>query len=167
MKQEQKSKIAEGLRAVRIQLGWTQKELADRSGVDRATISLIENGHEDPRARTVTRLAEAMGMNPAELWRNESGFTDQFTPQDSESISGELEYEPIVAEHLHSGLEELLFDEHTRLLINITAEEETMLRSIRTRREAPLTKDFFVDVLIAYRRHKSSNPARQKSEGES
>ena len=143
----------------------TQRELAENAGIDRATISLIENGRENPRADTVLKLAEVLGVNPADLWRRESrNYPDPHPPdpEDREELekslamvreSGDLRYEPLNEYLLHPGLEELLGDERTRLMLSITEEEEAMLRSIRTRRDAPLNREFFLDVLISYRRH--------------
>lgn len=44
------------LRERRIELGWTQAELAERAGVPQADISRIENGRLDPRWSTIHRL---------------------------------------------------------------------------------------------------------------
>jgi transcriptional regulator with XRE-family HTH domain len=45
----------------------TADELAERSGVARNTISRIERGVVEPQATTVHKLAEALGVNVAEL----------------------------------------------------------------------------------------------------
>ena len=42
--------------------GLTQKELADRSGINQADISRIERGVGNPSLRTIKRLASSMGM---------------------------------------------------------------------------------------------------------
>ncbi len=44
----------------RRELGWTQKELADRSGVGQAEISRIERGSRSPTIETYSRLAAAL-----------------------------------------------------------------------------------------------------------
>ena len=44
------------IRARRIELGWTQSELAERSGVPQADISRIENDRLDARWSTLQRL---------------------------------------------------------------------------------------------------------------
>ena len=49
------------LRALR---GWSQKELADASGVDKSQISRYELGREAPSRRTQERLAAAVGLPP-------------------------------------------------------------------------------------------------------
>lgn len=40
----------------------TQKELADRTGIDQSDISKIETGNANPALSTLKRLAEGMGM---------------------------------------------------------------------------------------------------------
>lgn len=50
----------DSIRARRTYLGWTQAELADRSGVSQADISRIENGQLDARWSTIHRLSEAL-----------------------------------------------------------------------------------------------------------
>ncbi|WP_248929220.1 helix-turn-helix transcriptional regulator [Paenibacillus hamazuiensis] len=46
----------------RIQLGWTQKELADKVGLHQESIARIESGGTIPRMDTVFKLAFALGM---------------------------------------------------------------------------------------------------------
>lgn len=57
-----------GLRFWRQAAGLTQRELATLSGVERAQISRIEQGHvEVPRPATVRKLADALGVDPIDL----------------------------------------------------------------------------------------------------
>ena len=63
-------------------------------------------------------------------------------------------YEPINPGRLPPALDEMLTIESNRLRYGITDEEEAMLRSIRTRSHKPMTREFFEEVLIAYRRHR-------------
>ena len=46
---------------LREELNITQQELADRTGINRADISRIENGNANPSLKTMKRLASAMG----------------------------------------------------------------------------------------------------------
>ncbi|AZK48845.1 XRE family transcriptional regulator [Paenibacillus lentus] len=46
----------------RIELGWTQQELADKVGLHQESIARIENGGSVPRLDTVLKLAFALGM---------------------------------------------------------------------------------------------------------
>lgn len=40
----------------------TQQQLADRTGIDRADISKLENGNANPSLRMLKRLAQGLGM---------------------------------------------------------------------------------------------------------
>jgi transcriptional regulator with XRE-family HTH domain len=46
----------------RVELGWTQKELAEKVGLHQESIARIENGGSIPRLDTVFKLALALGM---------------------------------------------------------------------------------------------------------
>lgn len=46
----------DAIRERRIDLGWTQTELAKRTGISQADISRLENGHLDARWSTIQRL---------------------------------------------------------------------------------------------------------------
>ncbi len=52
----------EELRRLRKERGLTQRELADASGVDPATISQIERGNRRPHLETLDSLADALGV---------------------------------------------------------------------------------------------------------
>lgn len=53
-----------GLKSLRVQQGWTQRDLARESGVRQDTISDIETRHRpNPRWSTVRALAEALGVS--------------------------------------------------------------------------------------------------------
>lgn len=45
----------------------TQQELADRAGIGLATLNRIENDRAEPQFRTIRKLAEALGVDPATL----------------------------------------------------------------------------------------------------
>jgi transcriptional regulator with XRE-family HTH domain len=46
----------------RISQNLTQKELAERTGIDQADISKLENGTRNPSLNLLKRLADGMGM---------------------------------------------------------------------------------------------------------
>lgn len=62
----QLDRLGGSIRARRIEFGWTQSELADRSGVPQADISRIENDRLDARWSTLQRLLTALaeGVEP-------------------------------------------------------------------------------------------------------
>lgn len=59
--------VADRVRAERRALKWTQQELAEVSGVSRATIARIEAGTHAPTLATLRKLAEVMGLRVADL----------------------------------------------------------------------------------------------------
>ncbi|MEV6825287.1 tetratricopeptide repeat protein [Amycolatopsis sp. NPDC051102] len=56
--------FGELLRACRLAAGWTQDELAGRSGVSAHSISVLEAGRRRPRLSSVGMLAEALALDP-------------------------------------------------------------------------------------------------------
>jgi transcriptional regulator with XRE-family HTH domain len=60
------------LKAARSRADMTLSELAEKSGVAIDTISAIERGVRVPQARTLHKLAQALGVDPAALIRNEA-----------------------------------------------------------------------------------------------
>ncbi len=52
----------------RRELGWTQQELADRTGMSPDMISRIETGGSGARFNTVEKIASALDVDPAALF---------------------------------------------------------------------------------------------------
>ncbi len=63
--------IGERLRKQRTRRALTQAELAERSSVTTATVARIERDEIEPRMTTLRKLADALGVDPAELVGNE------------------------------------------------------------------------------------------------
>ena len=55
-----------GLARCRIAAALSQRELAKSAGVSHVTIARLESGH-DAHPRTIRKLAEALGVKPADL----------------------------------------------------------------------------------------------------
>ncbi|PLS84899.1 MAG: hypothetical protein CYG60_15455 [Actinobacteria bacterium] len=58
----------EELTRIRNERGWTQQQLSDESGVNKATINQIERGKRSPNVETLTRLAHALGVGVADFF---------------------------------------------------------------------------------------------------
>jgi transcriptional regulator with XRE-family HTH domain len=58
----------EQVKQLREERGWSQLELARRSGVDNAVISVVEAGKRSPSLPTLKKLATALGVDLAELF---------------------------------------------------------------------------------------------------
>lgn len=52
------------IRIIRAARGYSQKELAQRSGCDASYISLLEGGSRTPSMKTLGQLSEAFGIPP-------------------------------------------------------------------------------------------------------
>lgn len=63
----QTESIGERVRRYRRERGWTQAQLARKTGLSRKTISSIELGRERPLERTTRTLAEALGVEQDRL----------------------------------------------------------------------------------------------------
>ncbi len=66
--------IAQNLLIARTMLNWTQQQLANASGVSRATIAQLEAGLGDPRISTLESLAGALYVTSVFLLLDQGGF---------------------------------------------------------------------------------------------
>lgn len=55
------------VRAWRLHLGLTQKDVADKMGITQASFSQMENNHDKLRPSTLKRIADAMGIEWEQL----------------------------------------------------------------------------------------------------
>lgn len=70
-------RIAQRLRALRAERGWSLDDLAGRSGVSRATLSRLENAEVSPTAAVLGRLCGAFGLTMSRLMHM---VEDSFAP---------------------------------------------------------------------------------------
>jgi len=61
--------VGEQIRHVREHHDLTQQTVCERSGLDVATYSRIEQGHSSPKLDTLIRIADAIGVEVEELVR--------------------------------------------------------------------------------------------------
>ncbi len=66
--QQSGSVLAERLKALRVQRGWTQGQAGKASGVATSTLSKIENGLMSPTYDVLLKLAHGLGVDIAELF---------------------------------------------------------------------------------------------------
>ena len=59
----------DAVKEIRRRKGWSQKDLANESGVGQDTISGIESGRHEPRPSTLRKLADALGVEVADFFR--------------------------------------------------------------------------------------------------
>lgn len=70
-------RLAQRLKTLRSEAGWSMDELAKRSGVSRATLSRLENADVSPTASVLGKLCAAYGMPMSRLMRM---VEDDFAP---------------------------------------------------------------------------------------
>lgn len=63
--------VGDRLRSHRQRACLTQQALAERAGLDKQAVSLIENAHQTPRLDTLWRLARALDVAVADLVADE------------------------------------------------------------------------------------------------
>ena len=59
--------IGERLKSLRVELALTQAELAEKAGVNTATVARLERNETEPHMPTVRKLAQALGVEPRAL----------------------------------------------------------------------------------------------------
>ena len=67
--------LASRLRLARKEKGWTQMQLAEKTGSTQAVIQKIENG-KSLRPRNVVKLAQVLGVSPAWLMFGQESFDE-------------------------------------------------------------------------------------------
>jgi len=55
------------VKALRTERGWTQEDLADKSGVGRVFVSQLENGHKDVCLGVMEALADSFDISLSDL----------------------------------------------------------------------------------------------------
>ncbi|RVU37775.1 XRE family transcriptional regulator [Hwanghaeella grinnelliae] len=102
-------RLAERLRGLRLERGWSLDDLATRSGISRATLSRLENAAVSATAMVLGKLCAVHGLTLSRLmhlveqdfaplvrradqteWTdNETGFTRRIVSPPSEALTGE------------------------------------------------------------------------------
>lgn len=67
MKKEILVEFGKKVRAKRLELGLSQEELADKAGVHRTYIGMIERAEKNITLENIEKIAKALGINPREL----------------------------------------------------------------------------------------------------
>jgi transcriptional regulator with XRE-family HTH domain len=93
------------LRALREARGWTQRDLAHRTGRSQARISQVEQGRDNVRLATLVNLLEALGYDLVALPKGHSSAIKQIFP---ESVTAGA---AVGAPHLRQGKPSTLLDE--------------------------------------------------------
>jgi len=63
--------VGANLRRLREEKGWSQEELADRTGLHRTYISGIERGVRNPTVTIIAKISGPLGVKPGSCWVKE------------------------------------------------------------------------------------------------
>lgn len=65
---EHAKKLADAIKNARTELGWTQEELAEKSGTEVRTIINMEKGRGNPKLKTLYAVIRALKMDAREIF---------------------------------------------------------------------------------------------------
>jgi transcriptional regulator with XRE-family HTH domain len=81
-------RLGDRIRAARKAKGWTQQELAEKTGMTAAFLSYLENGSRRAGFESLLKLAEALSVEPEFLLGGKLGQEKPETPYISVSLEG-------------------------------------------------------------------------------
>lgn len=87
------------IKELRLKKGFSQEEMAERSGLDRTFISILERGQKNPSLSTLVRLCASLGIGLDSLFRD---FPNVLSP-DALDMSEEIEL-PLMGTAVSCGL---------------------------------------------------------------
>lgn len=64
--------LSANIRKYRQRKGWSQERLAEASGLHRTYVSGVERGARNPTVKIVGKLAKALGVKAADLFKEQS-----------------------------------------------------------------------------------------------
>lgn len=79
-------RIAERLRGLRAERGWSLDQLATRTGVSRATLSRLENSEVSPTASVLGKLCSAHGLTLSRLMHLVEGDFEPVLRRDAQPV---------------------------------------------------------------------------------
>ncbi len=78
--------LARRLTELRRARNWPLEDLAERTGISRATLSRIERGDTSPTASVLGKLAAVFGLSMAELFGAASATIERLVPRDVQAV---------------------------------------------------------------------------------
>lgn len=81
--QRVRAALGDAVRRLRLERGWTQKELAHHAGFDRKSINRVENAAYSPTVDRIVMLARALDVSAADLLDDRARTRKHTDPKDS------------------------------------------------------------------------------------
>lgn len=101
------------IRQLREANGWSQDRLADFAGLHRTHVSLIENAKREVQLDTVAKLATALGLDPADLFRRALPKPRSEREKLDDLLPALREYQALATAH---GIDDVFQDNGGKLL---------------------------------------------------
>lgn len=101
--------VGERIKGKRIELGWSQQELAKKAGYsDKTAISKIEHAGNDVTLKQIKRIAKSMNVDPAEFmgWSDEAPVLIE-TPKSGDREEALAEYAKALYENYQKASPEI------------------------------------------------------------
>lgn len=83
--------FGERVKKIRLEKGWTQKQLAEKCDMHDSALRRIENGKKTPKVITVEKLSKALEVDPAELMFGDDVYiktAEKFMEAEQNQFSG-------------------------------------------------------------------------------
>ncbi len=68
-----RARVARNLRRLRAERGLTQEEVAERAGLNRNYVGMIEREENSPTGDTLEKIAEVLTVDPGDLLKTQGG----------------------------------------------------------------------------------------------
>ena len=81
-------RLGDRLKAARAAKGWTQSELAEKTGLTPAFLSYLENGTRSGSLDSLVKLAEALSLDPEALLGGKAPSKKPYPPIPTISLEG-------------------------------------------------------------------------------
>ena len=100
--------VGERIKEKRIELGWSQQELAKRAGYsDKTAISKIEHAGNDITLKQIKRIAKSMNVDPAELMGWDEPVILEIDKRRGDREEALIEYAKVFYEHYKNASPEI------------------------------------------------------------
>lgn len=76
----------EKIKKLRIQRGFTQKELGEKAGISESTIRKYELGQRNPKFETISRIASSLGVSVVSLLDDTDSFDESLFRENHYSV---------------------------------------------------------------------------------
>jgi len=159
------SKLGETIKILRTRNNLRQDELAERAGINRSYLSMLENGKSSPTLDVLDKLAQALNIRMSDLISGEVVEEDKHQGEatqdgivsDIELEEKHFEYDTEIEFDVYPGLKDFLSDQDEMMLAQPKGEEILLLKGIRFHGNFRPDKRFYRDALLSYRRSRRSS----------